>query len=368
MRRTGGTWIPRRSSLACASGIFAALLIGGASAVGQTLVHTFSGPTADGYGESVAGPGDLDGDGYGDVVVHASTPVFVPHYLSWRSGANGSVLQTTTSVGGFANAYNGTAPRIGDLNGDGHADVLAVINAAPLPFVAQIYSGADASSLLSVSLPAGNVRPFGVGDFDGDGVPDFALGNHSYWTTGMFGGCNWFPGTAAVRSGATGAVLFSTSGSVGKKFADIVEPLGDAVGSPSDDFAIVTTGRGVPGHYLYCPGSTNTSASISVRSGGTGGEVAFWTYPWVGFPGYGEFAAAGGADFDFDGRNDVVVAQKVGPPIVTSTSIWVRSPLTGAVLASTLGAASGFTLQGVVVVGDVDGDLVPDFVVSESGS
>jgi hypothetical protein len=373
MGRTNRSFGPRPSIFVVA--IFVA--IGGASAFGQTLMHAFSGPTAHAYGGAIAGPGDLNGDGVGDVVVRAATGQTSPQppqYLSWRSSQDGAVLQTVNATGGFSPSFGAMASRFGDLNGDGLADVVAVRTYALFSPVAEVLSGAGASVLLSVPLGYGDWRAFGVGDFNSDGVPDFAVAQHGAVLLGQVGGCSQTFGSAKVYSGVSGATLFSTPTTptfpvaIATRYADQIFTLGDVAGSVADEFAIVTSGKPVANPSLACAAPVGGPAWISLREGGTGAELAVWTYPWASPAVGGELAAAGGGDFDFDGLKDVVVAQKVDTALPSQTTLWTRSAATGAVFATAQTAATNHKLVGVVVVGDVDGDLVPDFVVSETGA
>ncbi|MEM7202136.1 MAG: integrin alpha [Planctomycetota bacterium] len=92
-----------------------------------TQLYSWSGETgADEFGASVAHAGDVDGDGYGDVVIGApkgDVGAVDGGYIDVYSGADGrGLLRAWYSV---ANAHAGTAvATAGDFNGDGLADVL----------------------------------------------------------------------------------------------------------------------------------------------------------------------------------------------------------------------------------------------------
>lgn len=76
-----------------------------------------------GLGSTVAGAGDVNGDGYADVITRANNQAYV--FLGSASGiATGSTLGSAARLGGDP-SYLSHASSAGDVNGDGHADVIA---------------------------------------------------------------------------------------------------------------------------------------------------------------------------------------------------------------------------------------------------
>ena len=172
--------------------LFAAVSALSAAARAQSIVHTFHGVTASGYGgSSVDGLGDVNGDGYDDVI-------------------SGMPFDDTLGYGsGRARVYSGqTGAVLFDLVADSQGDAFGT----------------------SVA---------GVGDVDNDGRPDFAVGASSALHLGAR------PGMARVYSGRTGAILHTWYGdSHGDGFGRSVAGGFDAnldghadvvVGAPYDD-------------------------------------------------------------------------------------------------------------------------------------
>ncbi|MEE8469028.1 MAG: hypothetical protein V3T22_11255, partial [Planctomycetota bacterium] len=100
------------------------------TASSQTLLYTFEGDSPDDlFGCSVSGAGDVNADGWPDFIVGArfddtngnnsgSATVF--------SGFDGSILHTFYGVSGgveFSNEFQGLSGA-GDVNGDGYADLI----------------------------------------------------------------------------------------------------------------------------------------------------------------------------------------------------------------------------------------------------
>jgi hypothetical protein len=94
---------------------------------GQTSVlHAFTGDSAgDACGSSVASAGDVDGDGTNDVVVgHYGAPGGVyAGRVRVHSGATGAVVFTLAGSAA-GDQFGASVDGAGDVNGDGFADVI----------------------------------------------------------------------------------------------------------------------------------------------------------------------------------------------------------------------------------------------------
>jgi len=134
-------------------------------------------------GRRVAGLGDVDGDGFADVGAAGLTPDEVRIY----GGPDGHLIRVHT--GGIS---RNSVAGVGDVDGDGVADYLCGFPQDSTNGLwtgrATLYSGRDGAEILSVygetphqghPNPTGDhlgVAVAGVGDVDGDGIPDFAAG------------------------------------------------------------------------------------------------------------------------------------------------------------------------------------------------
>ncbi|WP_367154481.1 hypothetical protein [Methylomonas sp. HYX-M1] len=203
----------------------------------QALLHKFSGESkGDGFGAAVAGA-DIDNDGAGDAIVGAyryDKPVAGKRKKLANAGAaylfTAAAWQQAFKIEGshagdrFAYALAGFA----DVNGDGNAEFLVgapgenasiegstrVVKHAGS---ATLYSGAsgDAIAKTNDSDPQAEAM-FGsaltaMGDIDGDGLSDFAVGAFGYDASKNEVKLS-NAGKIALHSGADGKSFFSLSG------------------------------------------------------------------------------------------------------------------------------------------------------------
>ena len=343
---------------------------------------TAVGSTADDQlGFSVAGAGDVDGDGYDDVLVsapYANNPATAEGIVYLYRGSS-SGLATTASwsaEGGVAQTTFGySVDGAGDVNGDGYDDVIIgapyYANGQASEGRAVIYwgssSGLGSSAGWSVesqqtsALMGWSVA--GAGDVDNDGYADVVIGIPS-WDGGhknegrvsIFLGGPSGPGTSAdaVRESLQNSAYLGYS----------VAGAGDINGDGYDDVAA--------GGWYYDDPLRNEGV-VDVWHGGPSGPVAVLDWSDVGGQAYAYLGAsiAGAGDVDGDGYGDLLV----GAPGWDTTAADVGQARLYFGGSSGLGAAgwtvsaaeSGAGLGGAVAgAGDVDGDGLDDLLIGAS--
>lgn len=176
-----------------AGGGVARVYLGGPTGVGNVAQWTVTGGGDDRLGVSIATAGDVDGDGYADVLVGASQASanglsrcgVVRLFRGSQIGVSPVASVIRTGLG--ANDYYGEdLDSIGDMNGDGLSDVIVSSSAS----YATVINGSRTATL-GLSQVHGGGAGFGryivasAGDFNGDGLSDFVIGSHPRLTASV---------------------------------------------------------------------------------------------------------------------------------------------------------------------------------------
>jgi hypothetical protein len=342
--------------------VLSTLLVSSPLALSQGYLLWESGGVAS-FGHTVANVGDVDGDGVSDLLVGDPVGLGQARLLS---GVTGAVLLSLNGLAPF-DEFGTSVGAAGDLDGDGTPDLLVGARqpggghptGPPGTGYARVFSGASGTALLALTgLSLGDhfgASVAGLGDVNGDGVPDLAVGTPQPGG-GVFPGFVYPPGLggAQVFSGSSGLVLFALAGStVGERFGWSVADIGDVDADGVSEFAI-----GAPGPQGFTPGPPGT---VTVFSGATAAPV----FTLRGGPAGDQFgfAISGPGDLDADGVPDLLV----GAPQTTATGPGYAKCFSGASGANLFGLAGTFPGDrfggSVGCTGDVSGDGVVDLVV-----
>lgn len=255
------------------------------------VIRTLSGITDDSsFGRSVAGLGDLDGDGFGEVVVGA--------FVDSTVGINrGRAYVFAGSTGALMHTFQGnkdhdwfgwSVANLGDLDGDGLNDIgvgaYGVDAGADAAGRAYAYSSADWSLISTVDGGFVNEnlgwRLDGTGDVNGDGFGDYIVGAPFE-----------VEGRALLVSGPDGSVIQEIKGSAsGDIFGRSVLGLrGDVNGDGWPDVAV--------------------GAALDDDNGSSSGSVTIFSgfQPWedLGHP----LAGTGGLEPLFTGQGTLIASE-----------------------------------------------------------
>ncbi len=328
-----------------------------------TLLYQKDGDTAGiNLGTSVAGAGDVNGDGRADFIIGASAAnpgglLFAGSAFVY-SGADGSFLFQKNGAA-LGDRLGQSVASAGDVNGDGRADFIIGATfadpAGPNSGSAFVYSGANGSLLFQKDGTAGDnlgISVASAGDVNGDGRADYIIGAHLADPGGLGDA-----GSAYVYSGATGALLYQKDGAaIGDRLGVSVASAGDVNGDGRADFIV--------GADFADPGSRDTAGSAYVYSGATGSLLYQKDGAATGDRLGLSVASAG--DVNGDGRPDFIVGAFVADPggLNAAGSAYVYSGATGLLLYQMDGTTAGDVFGARVAGGgDVNGDGKADFII-----
>jgi hypothetical protein len=330
------------------------------------------------FGISVSRAGDVDNDGYDDIIVGASGyQVGTQHegaiYVFYGSAAG---IQTTTTDFVVGDVFNGqlgnSVASAGDINGDGYADVIAGgwsgDRGQTYEGTAVVYYGGawgitfTPSTLLEINMANANfgTSVSGAGDVNGDGFDDVIIGADGY-ANGTFD-----EGAAFIYYGSSAGVGLSPATTLESNqqsayYGTSVAGAGDINNDGYDDVIVGAMG--------FDNGQTDEGAVFVHYGSASGiGTIAGTTLESNAAGVLYGSSVAGAGDINGDGYSDVLVGEKwgtngqsqeglaflyYGRPSGLSTTY--ASLIESNQIGANLGLVSG--------AGDVNGDSYDDVIV-----
>ncbi len=366
------------------------------------------------FGTAIDDVGDINGDGYDDFIVGASSDDTVGSNAGMAtvfSGFDSTVLFDFYGKSGEI-FFGWKVANAGDVNNDGTADFIIGGLGISAGGVARVYSGADGSELYEYY--GANASDFlstgvaGIGDINGDNYADFIIGasgfdatelndsqGRAYVYSGYDGtalyildgdqaGDNFGFATSAagdmnndgvadfvvaapfndvplynggfirIFSGVDGTVLYTLYGNASEEFASTMTPVGDVNNDNYDDLAV-----GVPGD----DNGGNNIGSLQVVSG-IDGSTLYTVYGTEPGEQFGR-SVSNLDDLNGDGVDEVLVGAPYFDAGATSRGYArILSGIDGAELYRFQGDAGGDQFgYAVSATGDVDNDGYGDFAI-----
>ncbi|MDX2015361.1 MAG: FG-GAP-like repeat-containing protein [Myxococcaceae bacterium] len=322
------------------------------------------GQARDELGASLASAGDVNADGFSDLLIGApGVMASAGAALLLLGEADGRpVSMNVVARGDPGDALGSSVAGVGDVNGDGLGDVvvgrpgrrlaeggatLLLGRRGALPEASSWEPvGASPTSRLGASVA-------GAGDVNGDGYADVIVGAPEFSDTRLRAGraLIYLGGAAGLRASPDWTVEGDLAGA---RLGASVSSAGDVNGDGFSDVLVGVPSTGQrPGEcrvYLGGPSGPQTSASWVGRGAGAGDR-------------FGESVAAAG-DVDADGRGDVVIgapgAADGGAVFLFPSTSMGFPAIAGWTRAGRFDEALGAAVAGA---GDVDGDGRGDLLV-----
>ena len=353
---------------------------GAAEGIGKTAyVQIESNKGSAHLGNSVAGAGDVNGDGYSDIIVAASNydngqysegVVFVYH-----GSANGigmvpaTLLELNIAFLGFGS----TIASAGDVNGDGYTDVIisavAYENGESNEGAIFIFHG---STIGLNTVPAAMVESnqansefgnavAGAGDVNGDGYADVIVGADFYDNGETTEGVTfiYYGSSSGINSAAP---IMIESNQAYSEFGNAVAGAGDVNG---DGYADVIVGA-----RLYDNGETNEGVAHIYYGSASGVNIGVFTRIEVNqmIAGFG-YSVSSAGDVNGDGYADVIVgaylydngeANEGAAFVFHGSSVGINTTPAAIIESNQISAFYGIS---VASAGDVNGDGYADVIV-----
>ena len=299
-----------------------------------TILGGTTGQSFLGFGRAVCNLGDVDDDGTSDIAVGMEDAVDV--MLMLPTGQPHTVVRIEDGAAGFSGSFNdafgAAVSRVGDFDGDGVEDLMV---GAPQDDDGGTFTGAvyllslrrtgTVKSQVKISALSGNFTGaldafdgFGssvtrIGDLDGDGLQDFAVGATGDDDGASAAGAVWILRMAADGTVSTTTKISATAGGfsgtleLGDVFGQALSRLGDVNGDGVLDIAVGAFGDDDGGSnrgalwtlLLNADGTVADAAKLGSTTGGLvgpldDGDLFGAAVAWLG-------------DLDGDGGDEIAI-------------------------------------------------------------
>jgi hypothetical protein len=310
----------------------------------------------------------------GDTLTHPVTFQFV----AAAQGGTG----TFAAGAGFGPSNDATnAVAVGDLNSDGKLDI--VVGNSGGQNVVYLNNGSGAFTSHNFGTGSDATSAVALADVDGDGHPDIVVGNNGQQNVvylNRFNGTSWginWSTSANFGPGSDSTWALAVGDVNGDGYPDI------AVGNSGQNVVYLNNGNGTDWstHYNFGPGNDNTNAlaladvdgdgrqDIVVGNLGGGNEIYLnngngtdWSSSVSFGTGNDNTAAIAVGDVDGDGHPDIAVGNAFNQNVLYlnryNGSVW------GADWSNSVNFGTGSDRTWALAMGDVDGDGHPDIVVT----
>ena len=273
---------------------------------------------------------DLDGDGKSDLIVCQSGNV----YVYQNQSLSGSL--TTSSFGSKVGISFGGSVRsqlIGDLDGDGKPDIVALYSNGVDVFrnvhVSGSISGSSFDTPLTLAV-GNNPGTVTLSDFDGDGKPDLVVTNTGDNTLSLF-----------LNTSVSGTLSFASPVLLNTGLNPMYSTSGDIDGDGLSDLVLLRSETVTLLRNVSTPGNISFSSGYDISMAGIGPNGILLT------------------DLDVDGKPDLLTCNS-GNSVSVFRNTGVSAPFGSGSFSTRVDFSTDISNNIRMSVGDLDGDGLPD--------
>ncbi len=330
-----------------------------------------SGQTAlDYYGFCVAKAGDVNGDGFDDIIVGSPFNSQPGTYAGRAFLYYGGLVMSSTPALIFngeasGDMFGGAVSGAGDVNGDGYADI--IIGSPYNSNKGKIYlyyGGPGLNNSYDAAVSGGTAGDwFGVsaacaGDVNGDGLSDFIVGaNGNDAAANNAGAAYLFFGRTSLNYSSS---LTFTGTGAGDAFGSVVSSAGDVNGDGYSDVlvsAFLNDAGGVDAGRVYCYfGGASMNNVVDVTFTGQAGSDEFGR----GINSAGDVNGDGYSDIIIGAPNNDGGATNAGRVYIYYGGSSVDNTADKTITSIYANTNFGYSVAGI---GDVNGDAFDDVIV-----
>lgn len=327
-----------------------------------TLLKSFTEANVSGtsnFGASVSGAGDVNNDTYDDVIVGAYNynSITGRAYIFYGGATMNNVADVTMTGEGTGNNFGASVSSAGDVNNDGYDDVIvgAFGYNSNTGRAYVYYGGSTMDNTADVTMTGQDYNQFfgssvsSAGDVNGDSYDDLVIGAYGY-NSGV-GRAYIYHGGSAMDNAAD---LTVDGEAAGDTFGRSVSAAGDVNNDGAGDIIV-----GAPGHtlntgraYVYFGGSGMDSSADVTMSGDT-------TECYFGF------SVSNAGDVDGDSYADVIIGACGNDTTSSNAYIFMGGASMDSLIDETLlgenvGSYFGYSVSDA---GDLNDDNYADVIV-----
>jgi len=314
----------------------------------------------DEFGYSVSSAGDVNGDGYSDLIIGAYR--FASYtgkvYVCLGGASMDSIADVTITGDSIGYSIGRSVSSAGDVNGDGYSDIIVGANgySSNTGKAYIYYGGSSMNNTADLTMKGEDIdNNFGysvssAGDVNGDGYSDVIVGASSYNSSSgktyiYFGGSSM---------DTTADLIMTIPFSTGSYFGYSVSSAGDVNGDGYSDVIVGAWGysSGIGKAYVYFGGSSMNAVVDLTMTGETGGSN------------FGQTVSSAG-DVNGDGYSDMIVGAW---GVLRKSYIFfggaIMDNIADVTMTSVTGSNFGFSVSSA---GDINGDGFSDVIIGATG-